>query len=113
MQSILEQLSSPLNLGLLALAAYLIYTNHLKSAPPRIAPKQPRIIEQRDYTLKELQPKNGLNGQPIYIAVKGTVYDVSAGATFYGPGSAYENFAGRDASRGLAKQSFSDDNLTY
>lgn len=49
-----------------------------------------------------------------------TVFDVTAGASFYGPGESllyanadeldgvYGNFAGRDASRGMAKQSFDD-----
>lgn len=45
------------------------------------------------------------------IAVKGVVYDVSPGKQFYGPGGPYENFAGRDASRGLAKGSFEMDQI--
>lgn len=42
------------------------------------------------------------------MGVRGRVYDVTLGANFYGPGSPYENFAGRDASRGLSKGSFDD-----
>lgn len=48
----------------------------------------------------------------MYLAVKGRVYDVSAGKSFYGPGGPYENFAGRDASRGLAKGRFDDEMIT-
>lgn len=48
----------------------------------------------------------------MYLAVKGKVYDVSPGRNFYGPGGPYENFAGRDATRGLACQSFDEDMLT-
>ena len=44
--------------------------------------------------------------------MKQKVYDVSAGRNFYGPGGPYENFAGRDATRGLACQSFDEDMLT-
>ena len=33
----------------------------------------------------------------------GKVFDVTGGASFYGPGGAYGVFAGTDASRGLAK----------
>ena len=44
--------------------------------------------------------------------MKGKVYDVTAGRNFYGPGGPYENFAGRDATRGLACQSFDEDMLT-
>ena len=49
---------------------------------------------------------------PVYLAVRGRVFDVTAGRNFYGPGGPYENFAGRDASRGLACGSFDEDMLT-
>ena len=35
-------------------------------------------------------------------ALRGRVYDVSAGTKFYGPGKAYNHFVGRDASRAFA-----------
>lgn len=44
--------------------------------------------------------------------MRGKVYDVSMGRNFYGPGGPYANFAGRDASRGLACGSFDEDMLT-
>ena len=49
---------------------------------------------------------------PVYLAVRGKVFDVTPGKNFYGPGGPYENFAGRDASRGLACGSFDEDMLT-
>ena len=49
---------------------------------------------------------------PVYLAVRGKIFDVTPGRNFYGPGGPYENFAGRDASRGLACQSFDEDMLT-
>ncbi|RKP34499.1 cytochrome b5-like heme/steroid binding domain-containing protein, partial [Dimargaris cristalligena] len=47
----------------------------------------------------------------IYMAVNGKVFDVTKGANFYGPEGPYGNFAGHDASRGLAKGSFEKDML--
>ena len=44
--------------------------------------------------------------------MRGRVFDVTAGRHFYGPGGPYANFAGRDASRGLACGSFDEDMLT-
>mmetsp|Transcript_24003 Transcript_24003/g.33565 ORF Transcript_24003/g.33565 Transcript_24003/m.33565 type:complete len:129 (+) Transcript_24003:139-525(+) len=59
----------------------------------------------KDYTRKELTYFDGTNGKPIFIALKGVIYDVSSKAKFYGPGAIYGLFAGRDASRGLGKMS--------
>jgi membrane-associated progesterone receptor component len=49
---------------------------------------------------------------PVYLAVRGRIFDVTSGRNFYGPGGPYQNFAGRDASRGLAFGSFDEDMLT-
>jgi membrane-associated progesterone receptor component len=66
----------------------------------------------RTFTPPELFPYNGLNGMPVYLSVRGRVFDVTSGRNFYGPGGPYANFAGRDASRGLACGSFDEEMLT-
>lgn len=44
---------------------------------------------------------------PIYVGAAGKVFDCSfGGVTFYGQGCTYNRFAGKDASRALAKMSF-------
>ena len=47
----------------------------------------------------------------VYLALRGTVFDVSAGASFYGPGGAYHLFAGREAGRALAKSSLEPEDV--
>ncbi len=38
---------------------------------------------------------------PIWVAIRGTVFDVSNKREVYGPGGGYSIFAGKDASRAL------------
>ncbi|KAJ3120933.1 hypothetical protein HK098_004117 [Nowakowskiella sp. JEL0407] len=76
------------------------------------APKLPEVVELRNYTPLELLEFDGKDGKKIYFAVNRKVLDVTKGRSFYGPGGMYGNFAGRDASRGLAKNSFDEDMLS-
>jgi len=64
------------------------------------------------YTPRTLSKFNGHDGSRILLAIARTVFDVTAGRGFYGPDGMYGNFAGRDASRGMAKQSFDLEMLT-
>jgi len=58
------------------------------------------------FTLEELKQFSGSDAsKPIYVAIKGTVFDVSHKADVYGPGKSYNIFAGKDGSKGLGKSS--------
>ena len=103
--------ASPINLILLALLVLLIYYR-LRPSPPVKLPPSAAPIVFRTFTPPELKPFNGEDDKPVYLAVRGKVFDVTPGKNFYGPGGPYENFAGRDASRGLACGSFDEDMLT-
>ncbi|EER19041.1 membrane associated progesterone receptor, putative, partial [Perkinsus marinus ATCC 50983] len=61
------------------------------------------IPTKAGWTAAELSAYDGPNDTPILIGVKGKVYNVWTRPDFYGPGGGYHVFAGRDASRLLAK----------
>lgn len=67
------------------------------------------LIIPRDFTLEELRFFDGRNGNPVYVAAKGIVYDVDP--EFYGPDGPYGIMAGRDASRALALVSLDSGDL--
>ena len=47
--------------------------------------------------------------KPIYLALNGTIYDVSASPQTYGPGGSYHFFAGHDAARAFLTGCFAED----
>ena len=49
----------------------------------------------RIFTLEELRQFDGTEGNPVYVAYMGTVYDVSASDLFE-DGEHYEHYAGQD-----------------
>lgn len=69
-------------------------------------------IVLRDFTIEQLRDFDGKGEQPIYIALKGDIFDVSSAKEFYGEGSGYNCFAGRDATRAMAKLSFDEIDLS-
>ncbi|XP_020179826.1 membrane steroid-binding protein 1 [Aegilops tauschii subsp. strangulata] len=70
-------------------------------------------VQLGEVTEKELGLYDGSDPKkPLLIAIKGQIYDVTQSRMFYGPGGPYALFAGRDASRALAKMSFELSGLT-
>ncbi|GLT56891.1 hypothetical protein SLA2020_299040 [Shorea laevis] len=65
-----------------------------------------------EFTAQQLSQYNGSDASnPIYVAIKGRVFDVTAGKSFYGPGGPYAMFAGKDASKALAKMSKNEEDV--
>ena len=61
-------------------------------------------------TLDELSAYDGTDAEkPLYLAINGTIYDVSNGRRIYGPGGSYHVFAGTDAARGFVTGCFQED----
>lgn len=77
-------------------------------------PKVGRLLLFRDYTRSELRPFNGVDNprHTVFVGLNSNVYDVTLlGWEHYGPEGGYAQFAGRDASKALAKMSFLDEDL--
>ncbi|OIW06334.1 hypothetical protein TanjilG_14979 [Lupinus angustifolius] len=70
-------------------------------------------VQLGEISEEELKAYDGSDSEkPLLMAIKGQIYDVSQSRMFYGPGGPYALFAGKDASRALAKMSFEDKDLT-
>lgn len=73
--------------------------------------KRASIAPKDEWALGELKAYDGSADQkgPLLIAVDGSVYNCHKGRHFYGPGCEYHVFAGRDATRLLAKGLLEDE----
>ncbi|PVU89284.1 hypothetical protein BB561_005444 [Smittium simulii] len=67
------------------------------------------------FTPEQLSKFNGeVSTRPLYLAIDTEVYDVTAGAAFYGKGAGYNIFAGRDCARAFATNCLSqEDHFTH
>ncbi|MFX6571571.1 cytochrome b5-like heme/steroid binding domain-containing protein, partial [Acinetobacter baumannii] len=69
-------------------------------------------LKSMELTPQQLKLYDGTDSsKPIYVAIRGKIYDVTTGKSFYGPGGAYALFAGKDATRALAKMSKSEEDV--
>jgi membrane-associated progesterone receptor component len=98
----LDSLSNPVNTGLLLLILYYTRSIVFPSSPRARSPTEvpnsyekgyswmpanhPPTVVYKNYTPRTLEPFNGKDGGRILLAIDGTVFDVTAGRSFYGPG---------------------------
>ncbi|KAL0484416.1 steroid-binding protein [Acrasis kona] len=79
-------------------------------------PDQPNYtdspIPDKEFTIEDLEKFNGSSDDvPVYLGVNGLVFDVSSKREMYAQGSGYSIFAGKEATRGLAKSSLEAEDL--
>jgi membrane-associated progesterone receptor component len=80
-----------------------------KLIPDDKLPSSNRIVSKEELALFDGSGKapEGYATPPIYIGAGDKIFDASfGGVAFYGKGCSYNRFAGKDASRALAKMSF-------
>ncbi|KAM4625017.1 neudesin [Polymixia lowei] len=74
---------------------------------------KPETKPVRLFTEEELKRYDGSEeGEPIYMAIKGVVFDVTKGKEFYGKGAPYNALVGKDSTRAVAKMSLDPSDLT-
>ncbi|PKA51060.1 Membrane steroid-binding protein 2 [Apostasia shenzhenica] len=107
----------------LAVAFYYAVSTFFAPAPAPVLRKReaemepveplPPPVQLGEVTEEELRAYDGSDPKkPLLMAIKGQIYDVTQSRMFYGPGGPYALFAGKDASRALAKMSFEQKDLT-
>lgn len=68
---------------------YVIRSYYHSNKPAAITPKHPEVLVFKNYTQKELVRFDGTGPDGrVLMAVNGSVYDVTRGRNFYGPGKA-------------------------
>lgn len=71
---------------------------------PTTAPTHPP--KDDPFTSSELAQYDGSDdAKPVYVCIKGQIFDVSAKREMYLPGKGYHIFAGKDGSKGLGLSS--------
>lgn len=106
-ENLASEVKNPLNIALAVVFLYLLTpvvqailpgdpnkavpTSHLE-AYSWMPSKHGDVILWKEYTPRSLRPFDGTNPDhsvPILFAIRGKVYDVSSGRSFYGPGGPY------------------------
>ncbi|CAG4911911.1 unnamed protein product [Colias eurytheme] len=71
----------------------------------------PEKVKSNKITLtqEELAKYNGDEHEELYLAVMGSIFDVSSGKMHYAKGSSYHYFIGKDGTRALVSGNFNDE----
>ncbi|KAJ3096150.1 hypothetical protein HDU97_006182 [Phlyctochytrium planicorne] len=83
-------------------------SSKIKFTPPMTADSAAPLPPpgNKEFSAADLAQYNGTDAsKPVYLAVKGTVFDVSQNRGMYEPGQGYSVFAGKDASKALGMSS--------
>ena len=104
---------STLAVVLISILAYLF----ANAIPPEQAisrsTEETKAEPPRDFTVQQLNHYSGKEAdKPIYISLKRDVFDVTSARDFYGKDCSYNCFAGREATRAMAKLSFDESELS-
>lgn len=71
--------------------------NFMKYAPNTSTERNGTFERQKEFTLEELATYDGTSGRAAYVAINGTVYELSREAT-WGGGTHFGLYAGKDLS---------------
>ncbi|KAL7752151.1 hypothetical protein RI367_002194 [Sorochytrium milnesiophthora] len=114
---LLPNVSTPVLAALLLVSVVGILALRRRPAPAGLASKSRsaaasekstdgNMTSDKVFTAEELAQYNNEDpSKPVYVAIKGIVYDVSGNRQMYPYNEGYGVFAGRDASRALALSS--------
>jgi len=107
-----EIVKNPLNLALVGVIAILVYkifkSRTRPEEPVQEVKKLPKL--RRDFTIEELTKYDGKGPDGrILVAVNGSVYDVTRGARFYGPGESSPGHSASADQFSFTRRSLSND----
>ncbi|XP_063080130.1 neudesin [Engraulis encrasicolus] len=91
-----------------ACALYVCLASGKKVKEKKIS-KPVRLITEEELAMYD----GSRDGQPIYMAIKGVVFDVTTGKDFYGKDAPYNALVGKDSTRAVAKMSLDPADLTH